>query len=479
MKPYGRPARWEPVAVAWSWEWAPLLAAAAAMVGLAVALLAIDAQSRANRAFALILVVRAVVMGVGALRGNAADPAEVAYFQRVWPYFLLAVAPALAWFASVYPRPRGPLGHSPLARRALLGLVVLAELLYALDHSLVWSYVEDPAAPAALAAGQGLRYTDFGPLAVLVGLQPVAFGAVALLFARDYVRAPPGSPRFSGFLILAGFALNTVFDGTLQALNLASLLAAGAAYPWWPWGWALGALPALALPLALAALAVLARAVPRGDPALRREALRLLALAPLPAASALALGALGREAALLFGEAGPFVLGLWRLTVPVLVTYALLRHQLFDIDLKVRTTVKRGAFTACFVLAFFLGSEGAEALAEEAAGPWVGIAAAAVLTVATKRLEGFTERFAERVMPGLRPLEGLGAAQRAAVYREQLRLAALDGELTAKDHRMLANLRARLGEHLALHRGGLGVAHPEARAHSAMSARSSSAELTR
>jgi hypothetical protein len=120
------------------------------------------------------------------------------------------------------------------------------------------------------------------------------------------------------------------------------------------------------------------------------------------------------------------------------------RHQLFDIDLKVRKTVQRSTVVASFVGVFFLASETAEGLVESAWGPFVGLAAAGALAVAGRPLERVAERFAGHVMPGVKPLEGMTKRERAALYREQAALAALDG-ITEKDRRMLDGLRARLG----------------------------------
>lgn len=150
---------------------------------------------------------------------------------------------------------------------------------------------------------------------------------------------------------------------------------------------------------------------------------------------------------------GPFW-GIARLLSVVVLGYAILQHQVLGMDAKIRWGVSRTAVAAVFVLVFFVVGEGGEALLESFLGPAfgggdtgtiIGIAAAGVLALALRPVQGFAERVARAAMPGALPDEDAPDDERLQLYREQLRIAWADGEPKAKDRRFLANLRERLG----------------------------------
>lgn len=421
--------------------WTPYLVAAALMMLLAGWLAWLDFSNRAHRVFVALLFLRAVTMLLNVGRGIATTAEEETYLLRVLPYFQLPVGILALCFAALYPRPLRLFRGNGLW--LLVGGLAAIEVLYLVRHDVVYTLGPAGAStPPALAAGTAVAFLDVGPLFFLT-IQPLAFAIVALVLAIEWTRAPADKPWLSGFLVYGGFALNAAFDGTLQAANAWRLVASGAEYPWFPWGWTLALLPALSLVPALVSIVVVGLHARRAEGAARRHALRLVGAAPLAIASALALSFLGPL--FINGPVAQLVLGLWRLALPVLVTYALVRHQLFDIDVKVKIALRASTIAAVFLTVFFTVSEIAANFIQESVGTVLGIAAAVILAFALRPVERFAETLAHRIMPGTKPIETMALTEREVFYREQLELALQDGNLGTKERAMLDKLRARLG----------------------------------
>lgn len=128
-----------------------------------------------------------------------------------------------------------------------------------------------------------------------------------------------------------------------------------------------------------------------------------------------------------------------------LLGYGLLRTQMLDIDLRIKSGVRRSVVVGAFVVAFFLASEGIEALVSGRAGTLAGLAAAGLLLVALRPLERGAARVADRVMPGAEDTPEYRVGRGVELYRAALESAAEDGEVTDKERAMLATLRERLG----------------------------------
>jgi hypothetical protein len=416
------------------------------MLALAAGLLWLNFASRPHRAFALFLALRAGNLVLNAFRTLPdMGAAEAGYLLRVLPYLLLPVPLVLLYFSAVYPKPRGWLARSPLAAPALLAAVALVELLYLADHTLLWALAFDPGAAGGFTyQGNGWVAPASGPLAVLVGSIFPSYALVALLFAHDYVRSASQPLPHSWRLVSLGFAVNALFDGTLQLLNALALAQSGQPYAWLPWGWTLALLPCITLLPAALAMALLVGHARRTPGHAGR--LRLLGLAALlPPLSALVLATLGAGAAFLTSPLARFVLGIWRLALPALVALALVRYNLFDIDLKVKFAMKQGTVAATFVAVFFVASETAQQVFSGVGGSYFGIAAAGVLVLGMHPLQRLAERLADKAMPGVKPMQEMSRAEKSRFYREQAALAWEDGALNKKERLMLNSLRERLG----------------------------------
>lgn len=423
----------------------PLLASGVAMLLLALLLAAVDFHKRVNRAFAAFLALRGLTIGMFALN---LSPAAGRAVEATFPYLSLAAVPVVAYFASLYPRRRGPLSR-PGMGWAVLAAIALLDGAYLLWHGGFYTLAPGDAPTDLQQARAGLHYADFGPLALVgFGLFPL-MSCLGVLFVRDYTRSPEGTQRTSYFLVAAGFLVNGVFDGTRQAVGLARLLEDGGAYPWLPWGWTFALLPALSLVPAVAGLALVVshRFAGKGEERRlerRRETL-LLVLAGLAAATAAASLLLPAGSEFFAHPATVALLGFWRLTLPLFVTYALLRYALFDIDLKVRAAVAWTFVASVVGGAYFLVSETLEGAVSDRFGQFGGLAAAGLLTVLGAPLARVGRRVAAALMPGVRDLDAAGPRAGEEIYRQQFLMLQEDGRLTDKERRSLEQLRERLG----------------------------------
>lgn len=138
-----------------------------------------------------------------------------------------------------------------------------------------------------------------------------------------------------------------------------------------------------------------------------------------------------------WGQPGP-ANGVARGASVVILGYAILKHQLLGIDVRVRWAIKRSTLAAIFVVVFFVVTEAAQVYFDER-GPYFGIAAAGALLFALAPLQ----RVAERVATAAVPL--VDDERSANVYRHALRAAMRDGSLSRDEERHLAALADELG----------------------------------
>jgi uncharacterized membrane protein YebE (DUF533 family) len=137
--------------------------------------------------------------------------------------------------------------------------------------------------------------------------------------------------------------------------------------------------------------------------------------------------------------------GLARTLGVLVLAYAILRHQLLGIDLKVKWGIRQSTVAAAFVGVFFVVSESASTFfAESVLGPYLGIAAAGLLIFAMAPLQRAAEGIANAAMPGVRAPSEMAPDERLSVYRDQLRAAYADGAVDRSERMLLESLRARL-----------------------------------
>lgn len=127
-----------------------------------------------------------------------------------------------------------------------------------------------------------------------------------------------------------------------------------------------------------------------------------------------------------------------------LIAYGILRSQLFDIDLKIRWTLKQSTFAAIVVAITFVVSEGIEMLVAAEMGDFWGLVAAAVAVLFLKPLQAFAERVVSLVMPNTRNTAEYKRSRKLKVYGEAVAEAHAEGGITAKERSLLVRLRDSL-----------------------------------
>ncbi|MGQ0536319.1 MAG: hypothetical protein ACT4PT_09625 [Methanobacteriota archaeon] len=157
-------------------------------------------------------------------------------------------------------------------------------------------------------------------------------------------------------------------------------------------------------------------------------------------------GMLTRVAAAQYGvePSNSGVFGLVRLATVAILAYAILRHQLLGLDVKVKWTLKQSTVAAAFVGVFFVVSESASTFFAGSVGPYLGIAAAGLLVFAIAPLQHLAQRVADKAMPGVKSVAEMDPVERARVYREACARAWADGSVSREERGMLQQLRASL-----------------------------------
>lgn len=131
------------------------------------------------------------------------------------------------------------------------------------------------------------------------------------------------------------------------------------------------------------------------------------------------------------------------LAVPV-IAYGILRTQLFDIDLRIRWTIKQSTLAAIFVALVYLLSEGAERFLSSELGGVAGLLASALVVFFLVPLQRFAERVASMAMPNTENTPEYAAYRKMQVYEAAL-AEARPGGISQKERALLDRLRDSLG----------------------------------
>jgi hypothetical protein len=127
------------------------------------------------------------------------------------------------------------------------------------------------------------------------------------------------------------------------------------------------------------------------------------------------------------------------------IAYGILRTQLFDIDLRLRWTLKQSTLAGVFVALLYVVTEGAQQLLSSELGTVFGLLAAAALVFFLAPLQRFAERVAGAAMPNTRDTPEYVAFRKLQVYEAALQDANRDGGITRKERALLERLRDSLG----------------------------------
>jgi hypothetical protein len=133
----------------------------------------------------------------------------------------------------------------------------------------------------------------------------------------------------------------------------------------------------------------------------------------------------------------------WLIYYP-LVAWGILRHQLFDIELRVKRGVQRSVVAAAITGAFFVGAYALEQFIN-INNFVLGLLTAGIVTATLQPLQRLAAKVADRLMPGVDAgSERYLAERRHEVYRNAIEAAMQDGSVTARERAILARLRESL-----------------------------------
>jgi hypothetical protein len=127
------------------------------------------------------------------------------------------------------------------------------------------------------------------------------------------------------------------------------------------------------------------------------------------------------------------------------LAYGVLKFQMFDIDLKIKWTVRKGTLAAAFVGIFFVVSEGAQTLFSARLGPGAGLLAAGALVFAIAPLQRFADRLGDAAMPRVQDTAEYRTVRKREVYRAAVESALEESGISVKERGMLATLAEQLG----------------------------------
>jgi len=140
-----------------------------------------------------------------------------------------------------------------------------------------------------------------------------------------------------------------------------------------------------------------------------------------------------------------FVYVLGTLLAVPLIAYGILSAHLFDIDLKIRWTIKQSTLAALIIAIIFLISEGASTFLSAELGTVAGLFGAAVVMFFLTPLQHFAERVAATAMPNTENTPEYLAFRKMRVYEAALVDALSEGGISAKERTLLIHLRESLG----------------------------------
>ena len=128
----------------------------------------------------------------------------------------------------------------------------------------------------------------------------------------------------------------------------------------------------------------------------------------------------------------------------LLLAYAVLRSQLFNIDLKVKFALQQSTVGALIIGGFIVGSEVLESLVP-VSGMVLNIIVAIAILVALRPIQRLALRMSNRLMHSVQNTPEYLEVRRLEVYRAALEGAVEDGLVTDKERTILDRLRDELG----------------------------------
>ena len=128
-----------------------------------------------------------------------------------------------------------------------------------------------------------------------------------------------------------------------------------------------------------------------------------------------------------------------------LVAYGVLRVQLFDIDLRVKRTLRRGTVTAAFVATFFVVSELASNYFSTQFGAVLGVLCTGALVFLLDPIQRAAEGLSNAAMPNTVNTPEYESFRKLQVYDSALRAAFEDGLISERQRTVLNSMITSMG----------------------------------
>jgi tRNA A-37 threonylcarbamoyl transferase component Bud32 len=337
------------------------------MLGVSLWLVWLRRENHSHRAFALFLTSFGLAVFCNTMASFAAPGAKQDWFQYT-KYFEFYEIPALVYFLSFYPRPRGPFAERPWALWALLGGGLAINVWMAYDPS-IWHLSADQRT--------GFDVGEWGPVGVLAK-DNVWMALVAVSLARSYATLPAGPRRASLLLVWLGIAVNAVYDSATGSYWLANKLVTGIPLSTFFWDQLVHWLNIAALLYGGLAVVVMFDSLRRTRGSASHRRMISYAL-PLPVLAASLEILVARDVELFDSPFKLVVNGLVRISLALFPAYALARYRILDLDLNIKAGLRRVLVVGVFVLAAVVGVVGFRLLFE--AGPPAAVGALAALAL--------------------------------------------------------------------------------------------------
>jgi len=136
----------------------------------------------------------------------------------------------------------------------------------------------------------------------------------------------------------------------------------------------------------------------------------------------------------------PFLYALALIIYVPLVAYGVLRVQLFDVDLRIKRTLKRSTVAATFVATFFVISELAGDYLSSQLGAVLGVLGTGTLVFFLDPIQRAAERLSSAAMPNTHDTAEYASYRKLQVYESAVHAALEDGHISERQRRVLDSM---------------------------------------
>ena len=141
----------------------------------------------------------------------------------------------------------------------------------------------------------------------------------------------------------------------------------------------------------------------------------------------------------------PFLYNLAVILYVPLVAYGVLRVQLFDVDLRIKRTLKRSTVAAAFVATFFVVFELAGNFLSDQLGAVLGVLLTGALVFFLDPIQRAAERLSNAAMPNTHDTPEYESFRKLQVYETAVHAALEDGHISERQRRVLNSMIESLG----------------------------------